>query len=619
MFVNIKSVEQQDPTLLGKKGFGLWQMTQAGLAVPPAIVIPTSVCRAYFQDPFKTMQDIAVALPKMMVALSTPHQQFPLVSVRSSGFHSAPGMMDTILNVGLTAANRAHWVKTLGKKCAIDCESRLATMYTSVVGIAVPDDITAQLLGAIKAVFDSWNNDRAVTHRNLNNIPHEGGTAIVIQHMVYGNRDKDSGTAVVFTRNPDSGENEILGEWLANAQGEDIVAGTVTPQPLTSMEAWNPDVLQQVVDVVTQVEQYYKDCYEIELTIDTGKVWVLQVKHAQRTPRAAVRLAMDFYQEGVLTLDDVFKRISPRDYYLAQQATIDSAYNVQPDLVGLPVCSGVAIGKPIFSRQDAIDCDSPFIFIAQDTNPEDIAAMHKAMGVVTMTGGVTCHAAVVCRGMNKPCIVGVGANLTDFVSLQVSMDGETGRVWFHTAPVQAAGTDVVRGLDAILYKHAGVSPIDYVCDAPSVFLDVSRDLHDAPAAVAKVVAAHDGKREVIVKIGTDGWTPEEVDFYRQIGVLDQHEQLTNRFVIELVAALPDTHTVRLLSEKPGTFIPTIQSANTLDQLIAAEDEVFLKEFKSPSLAWVLKKKAEDKLVIRSLDKEFRSRAQLVGEVLTGAL
>ena len=434
---------------------------------------------------------------------------------------SMPGMMDTILNVGLDETSEALWRDKLGDHCYVDSLHRLICMYGSVVH-DIPrqdlekDDVLSalnlfqrrtktpfpmtkqQVLGAIEAVFRSWNNDRAKVYRKMHNIPEDWGTAVVIQAMVFGNMNDSSGTGVLFTRHPDTGENVITGEFLINAQGEDVVAGIRTPMSLAKMAEWNPPVAAQLMKTVEWLETLRKDVQDVEFTIQDGKLYVLQTRNAKRTSRAAIRIALDMAKEGLISAEEALSRVTMKDLDLAAAVIIDPKFKTKEDFVGLPACSGVVSGRPVFSSEDAIKCTEPCILITQETTPDDIAGMAAARGVVTIHGGSTSHAAVVARGMNKPCVVGVGGdNTLDIIKKyqKVSIDGATGRIWLFEVPVvDGKANPVVAAFRTFAATTKGIIPL---VDGPmpgvqDVLLDLSQELTD-PGVLAKlssVLAAH---------------------------------------------------------------------------------------------------------------------------------
>lgn len=622
MLVNIHDSAQQSIDALGGKGYGLWQMAQAGLNVPKAIIIPTSVCRQYFIDTIGTTKWVSDLSTKIRNQLRVGKER--LVSVRSGAKVSMPGMMDTILNVGITEGNQEAWAKKIGAKCAEDCRLRLINMYNMVVNCDPAEDIDEQLGMAIMAVFNSWNNPRAIAFRKDAGIPDDLGTAVVIQEMVFGNYGPKSCTGVVFTRNPDSGENEIMGEWLPCAQGEDIVAGTSTPQPMTTMIKWDEKVTQEVVNMVYKVENYYKDATEIEFTVEEGKLFVLQVKNAKPNAAAAVKLALDFYRDGMITAGEVFLRISPRAYFLAQKPVLAAGFKDKPYATGIPACSGVATGKVVYSAKEALDSKEPCILVTQETNPEDIMGMRAAVGILTMTGGATSHAAVVARAWDKPCIVGIGAEPSNFKGI-ISMDGASGRVWNKEVPIVAGGKAAVNELTELLFDQTGFTPIDYVGKSHRVFVDASRDVTDTAKVIDRVVPLVKAGKEVLLSFSEADWTSEEVDFYNQCGVTESvSASLIQPTLQKLYEALTEEERGKIKVIAAGIFddndsygFGVLSIAHSLESLAMAESEILLPSTMVSSKAkeYILKKKQEDGVKVIDFASTFKSTEQLVGSLL----
>jgi phosphoenolpyruvate synthase/pyruvate phosphate dikinase len=449
--------------ILGGKGAGLVWMDSKGVNVPPGFILPTTVWGDYKVSPSATMLNISEAVNQWMQRLKDKFGFMPLVSVRSGARVSCPGMMDTILNVGLDPETRAFWRNRLGDACVDDSEMRLIEMYASVVkGVDKAEFKTVktatgarqkyikltgekfpfadkQLLDSIEAVFKSWDNDRAKIYRKLNDIPDAWGTAVTVQAMVFGNLNDKSGTGVLFTRNTQTGADGLDGEFLVNAQGEDVVAGVRTPIKLDKMAAWNENVAFELLIASEKLESARGDVQDIEFTIEDGELYILQTRTAKRSPQAAVKIAVDLYNEGVIDAPTLYQRVSIGDWDRAQQVIVEPGFDVAPVVIGLSACPGVATGIAVHTAAAAIDCNAKgvaCILVTEETNPDDIGGMFAAAGIVTMTGGSTCHAAVVARGMNKPCIVGVGTSCYQFPEGEtISIDGTTGRIWAGEIPV----------------------------------------------------------------------------------------------------------------------------------------------------------------------------------------
>jgi phosphohistidine swiveling domain-containing protein len=415
-------------------------------------------------------------IPEIIDGLTKEFGYMPLVSVRSGAKFSMPGMMDTILNVGLKHSNEhwQEWLERLGVDCVCDSWNRLLEMYGSVVN-GIPrekfngkgwgerelfyklevgkefPDVVQQLKGAIEAVFKSWNNERAKTYRKLNDIADDLGTAVVVQAMVFGNMNDKSCTGVLFSRDPSTGFNETRGEFLVNAQGEDVVAGTRTPEPLSGIMKWNEDIGCEILETVSKLEQEYRDMVDVEFTVQDGVLYILQCRVGKRTAQAAIKIAVDLVKEGVIDKSDVASRVTYKQYLAATRAVIDPEWKKQNPAhgKGIPASNGVAKGVAVFSSEAALKCKEPCILVAKETTPDDIEGMNAAVGILTATGGATSHAAVVARGMDKVCVVGCSdlehaATGSWFVktdqgavsyviseSCSIVIDGETGEFWVH--------------------------------------------------------------------------------------------------------------------------------------------------------------------------------------------
>jgi pyruvate,orthophosphate dikinase len=514
-------------SLLGGKGAGLAEMTNLGLPVPPGFTITTKVCSEFYEVghrfPDGLEDEIGAALghvERSMGAKFGDPKNPLLVSVRSGAPFSMPGMMDTILNLGLNdEAVRGLAERTGDARFAYDSYRRLVAMYGDVVLAMKPEskhapdpfdsalaklkrekdveldneldadslarlvaeyksliaslssgefpqDPWQQLLGAIAAVFRSWNNPRAQTYRELNDIPGDVGTAVNIQAMVFGNMGADCATGVAFTRDPNTGVKRFFGEYLINAQGEDVVAGIRTPAsinqsggavPETTLERKMPEVYRQLDDVRHRLESHYRDMQDIEFTIQKGKLWLLQTRTGKRTASAAVRIAVDMVHEGMIDKRQAILRVTPAQIDQLLHPMLDP--KAQRDIVakGLPASPGAATGRIVFSAEDAEERgkkNERVILVRVETSPEDVGGMHYAAGILTSRGGMTSHAAVVARGMGRPCVVGCGEMVIDYEQGVIvtrghrirsddllTIDGSTGEVMLgEVATVQAGGT-----------------------------------------------------------------------------------------------------------------------------------------------------------------------------------
>jgi len=452
--------------LLGGKGANLAEMARVGIPVPPGFTITTEVCGLYYENSLEVPKAVDTDLEKYVAMLekatgmSFGDPENPmLVSVRSGAKFSMPGMMDTILNLGLNDET----VEGLGKKTgnmrfALDSYRRFIAMFGNVVlgldkdlfenvitkkkterrvkqdsslqandlkdiisrfkqivkrksGEPFPDDPFVQLRMSRDAVFRSWNNPRAISYRRMNNLPSDLGTAVNVQVMVFGNKGNTSGTGVGFTRNPSNGEKEFYGEYLVNAQGEDVVAGVRTPQPLTRLQDDMPAIYKQLKSITTRLEKHYSDLQDFEFTVQDNQLYMLQTRSGKRTVQAAVKIAVDMVKEKLITKEEALRRIEPRQIDQLLHPSIDPKTKYDVIARGLPASPGAASGKVCFSAEDAVKkgAKEQIILVREETNPDDIEGMNVAIGILTARGGMTSHAAVVARGMGKCCVSGAEA------------------------------------------------------------------------------------------------------------------------------------------------------------------------------------------------------------------
>jgi pyruvate,orthophosphate dikinase len=450
---------------LGGKGAGLAEMSRAKLPVPPGFTISTEVCNIYFQNKNSIPAEIneqmleALKLLEARMEQKLGNTENPLlVSVRSGAKFSMPGMMDTILNLGLNDETvKALEAKANNARFAYDCYRRFIQMYGNVVleiskhdfdevfdgqkkkakakldteltakdlqeviagykklvqkktGKPFPQDAMQQLQGARDAVFRSWFNDRAIYYRKMNQIPDDLGTAVNVQAMVFGNLGETSATGVGFTRNPATGENKFYGEFLENAQGEDVVAGIRTPHPISELEKWNPAVYNQLREITTMLENHYRDIQDFEYTIQDGKLYMLQTRNGKRTGPAAVRIAVEMVEQGLITKEEAILRVEPQQLDQLLHPVLDPASKktLAKLATGLPASPGAAVGTIVFTAEEAVEKSkkAPVILVRKETVPDDIQGMEVAKGILTSRGGMTSHAAVVCRGMGTPCVAG---------------------------------------------------------------------------------------------------------------------------------------------------------------------------------------------------------------------
>ena len=619
--------------LLGGKGANLAEMSNLGLPVPPGLTITTEVCTAYYANakkyPAGLEDQVAAALAKVekLVGLRFGNVEKPLlVSVRSGARASMPGMMDTVLNLGLNDQTVLGLARMSGnERFAWDSYRRFIQMYSGVVlgvghenfeellehhkedkgytldtemsahdwqalverykrkveqelGRPFPQDPHAQLWGAIGAVFDSWMNARAITYRALYDIPASWGTAVNVQAMVFGNLGDDSATGVAFTRDPSTGERAWYGEYLINAQGEDVVAGIRTPQNLTkaarlaggsdmpSMEESMPGTYRQLVQVFQKLERHYRDMQDIEFTVQSGKLWMLQTRNGKRSAKAAIKIAVDMVKEKLITKEEAITRIDPASLDQLLHPMLDP--NAKRDVIGrgLAASPGAASGHVVFTADEAEKqgAKGKVILVRIETSPEDIHGMHAAVGILTARGGTTSHAAVVARGMGRPCVSGAGSIRIDYAKKQftaggvtvregdvITIDGSTGDVIAGEVPMLEPAlsgdfaelmtwadklrrlkvrTNAETPLDAETARRFGAEGIG-LCRTEHMFFDETRIL-----AVRQMILASDveGRRKALAKI-----------------LPMQREDFVQLFTI--MAGLPVT--IRLLDPPLHEFLP----------------------------------------------------------------
>ncbi|WP_277117765.1 pyruvate, phosphate dikinase, partial [Clostridium phoceensis] len=497
--------------LLGGKGANLAEMTNIGLPVPQGFTITTEACTQYYEDGQKINDEIQAQIMEYIVKMEEiTGKKFGdldnplLVSVRSGARASMPGMMDTILNLGLNEqvvevmaqkSNNPRWawdcyrrfiqmysdvVMEVGKKYfeqLIDQmkEARGVTQdveltaddlkelagqfkaeYKSKIGADFPTDPKEQLMGAIKAVFRSWDNPRANVYRRDNDIPYSWGTAVNVQSMAFGNMGDDCGTGVAFTRNPATGEKKLFGEFLTNAQGEDVVAGVRTPMPIAEMAEKFPEAFAQFEGVCKTLEDHYRDMQDMEFTVEHGKLFMLQTRNGKRTPAAALKIACDLVDEGMIDEKKAVAMIEPRSLDTLLHPQFDAEVLKKTPVIGsaLAASPGAASGKIVFTAEDAKEWAArgeKVVLVRLETSPEDIEGMKAAQGILTVRGGMTSHAAVVARGMGTCCVSGCSAIVMDEENKQfelagktfhegdwLSLDGSTGKIYDGAIPTMDA-------------------------------------------------------------------------------------------------------------------------------------------------------------------------------------
>jgi len=494
--------------LLGGKGAGVAEMTNAGLPVPPGFTITTEACNAYYDSGKQFPQGLweqvreGIKIVEQQTGKGFGKQENPLlVSVRSGAKFSMPGMMDTVLNLGINDDTVQGLVKLTGdERFAYDAYRRFIQMFSKIVldtdprdfeqvldtykeqaGVATdaeipadalkklvvefkriaerqsgepfPTDVNSQLQKAIEAVFSSWNNKRAIDYRNFNKIAHNLGTAVNVQSMVFGNMGNDSGTGVAFTRNPSTGEKQLYGEYLLNAQGEDVVAGIRTPSKIARLQEDLPHVYEQFKEIARRLEQHYRDMQDLEFTVEKGRLYMLQTRSAKRTAQAAVKVAVDMVTEGLISEQEAVKRVEPIQVYQLLLPRFDESEKQKAEkegrllAKGLNASPGAASGKAIFDADRAEQlgkAGTPVVLVRPETSPDDVHGMLVAKGILTARGGATSHAAVVARGLGLPCVAGtegirvheeerlfrvLGSDIVIHEGDDISIDGATGQVF----------------------------------------------------------------------------------------------------------------------------------------------------------------------------------------------
>ena len=489
--------------LLGGKGANLAEMTNLGMPVPRGFTVTTEACTQYYEDGEVINDEIKAEIMTYIAELEAQtgkkfgdNENPLLVSVRSGARASMPGMMDTILNLGLNDTVVESFAKKTGNpRFAYDSYRRFIQMYSDVVmevgkayfeklidemkeakgvkldteltaedlktlaeqfkaeykakvGADFPSDPVDQLMGAVKAVFRSWNNPRAIYYRRMNDIPGSWGTAVNVQEMVFGNMGETSGTGVAFSRNPSTGEKKLYGEYLMNAQGEDVVAGVRTPLTIDQLKEQNPAVYEQFVNIVETLEKHYRDMQDMEFTIEEGKLFMLQTRNGKRTAAAALQIACDLVDEGMITEEEAVCMIDPKqlDALLHPQFDAKALKAAKPIGSALPASPGAACGQVVFTAEDATEWatkkGAKVILVRLETSPEDIEGMHYSQGILTVRGGMTSHAAVVARGMGTCCVSGCGEIVIDEEAKTftlggkvfkegdfISLDGSTGNIY----------------------------------------------------------------------------------------------------------------------------------------------------------------------------------------------
>lgn len=478
--------------LLGGKGANLAEMSNMGLPVPLGITITTDVCNHYLslqpahRQKFLTTyyaDQVRPALDDLEAEIGYA----PLYSVRSGARDSMPGMMDTLLNIGLNRANRHDWAKRLGQNVMLDCRRRQLEMYGETVEdkadlikhlrnkvgeykyglpkapgknfldsekhvsnyiskletlVFLPRSVDDQIINSIKAVFNSWNSQRAKDYRKMHGISDDLGTAVNIQMMVFGNIGKDSASGVYFTRNAATGENEAYGDYVVNGQGEDVVAGTHATKSIDDLAVEMPGIYAELIDHGKHLEGVYADMVDTEFTVENGTLYMLQVRVGKREARAAFRIAHDLCVEGIIDKATAVSRVTAKQYRALRRIRIDLDEIPTPDFTGIAAGGSLVVGTPVATAAEAIAAQCDVILTTDETNPDDFAGMAASVGILTRTGGATSHAAVVGRSLEKHCVVGcTSLPETDALPSLITVDGSTGRVWLQALPLTTGEVD----------------------------------------------------------------------------------------------------------------------------------------------------------------------------------
>lgn len=615
---------------LGGKGAYLDAMCGLGINVPEGYIIPTDVCANYLGNGYEK-EDLPELADDIVADLKKELNGKPfMVSVRSGAPVSMPGMMDTILNVGMCEADYSYWFKAIGQRATFDSHRRLLQMMGTTVhdipasafedfleefktaagaptdadlsvmelqavitgfkGIYAEHDVTPikhpvnQVLECIKAVFHSWNSPRAKAYRKHHDISDDIYTAVVIQMMVFGNRNEKSGSGVLFTRNPATGEKAVYGEYLPIAQGEDVVAGIRTPHDLTYLAEQQPHVHDKLMVVCKTLEKFYRDMVDIEFTVDDGTLYILQSRVGKRTAQAAFKIASDMLNEKAVTSDEL-KHLVSFDDFKAMDRVMVGATDVEPDVTGKPAGPGVAKGVVVFTVEDAIENKGNCVLFRKETTPDDFEGMVAANAVVTTHGGLTSHAAVVARSINKTCVVGCGGMTVEggsivlgdpadaiYAGSEVTVCGDTGRIWF--------------GKDIPVIDASNDESFTHVCGViadkeSELMITLTTVLSEPKDALIAKAAKYD---RVIIDLAPedDGWEFKEWLALPTINVAESHAQ---DFAIDLIKDLSGYKPVRVFGanhdqylELCGYPVELVMKVTTMSEFVDAATMEFSHEF-----------------------------------------
>ena len=492
--------------MVGGKAHGLSKILAAGLPTPPAFTVTIDACRQYFEAPDDLMTRLWPQIREGLSWLETESGHtfgrgpVPLlVSVRSGAPASMPGMMDTVLNLGINDDVEQILAEKCGAGFARDTHERFRELFRQVVGPAdghVPADPYAQLRAAVKAVFESWNSERAVSYRRHHNLEGKmAGTAVTVQAMVFGNLDDRSGTGVLFSRNPLTGEARPYGEWLPRGQGEDVVSGKFDPLPLSALAERHADIHRQLLAAASWLEAEGADAQDIEFTVEAGNLYLLQTRVAKRSAGAAVAIAVALQREGLIGVDEALDRITPAQLDVLLTPVIERSALEQATVVasGLPACPGVGAGRVVAdsdTAQDAADDGEDVVLARETTSPDDVGGMIAARAVITEQGGSTSHAAVVSRELHTPCVVRCGpGSLRELVGTEVTVDGASGTVYSGLLPLTRPSESTDPDMATLLTWARQRSPVTVLSVSAAEIPDVPRVDHRDPPTVYQAIDA----------------------------------------------------------------------------------------------------------------------------------
>ncbi|MGH3556182.1 MAG: pyruvate, phosphate dikinase [Mycobacterium sp.] len=492
--------------LVGGKAHGLSKIRAAGLPTPPAFTVTVDACRQYFEAPDDLMTRLWPQIRDGLIWLEAESgHRFGrgpvplLVSVRSGAAASMPGMMDTVLNLGINDEVEQILAEKCGARFARDTHQRFRKLFRQVVGSPdghVPADPDAQLCAAVTAVFNSWNSGRVVSYRRHHNLEgNMAGTAVTVQAMVFGNLDDRSGTGVLFSRDPLTGEARPYGEWLPRGQGEDVVSGRFDPLPLTALAEQQPDIHHQLLEAASWLEVQGTDVQDIEFTVQAGKLYLLQTRAAKRSARAAVAIAVALQREGLIGVDEALARVTPAQLDVLLTPVIEPSALAKATVVasGLPACPGVGAGRVVVvneSAEDAADDGADVVLARETTSPDDVGGMIAARAVITEQGGSTSHAAVVSRELHTPCVVGCGqGSLRSLAGADVTVDGGTGTVYSGLLPLTQPSESTDPDMAALLSWAQQRSPVEVLQHSADDATELPRVDHRDPATVYQAIDA----------------------------------------------------------------------------------------------------------------------------------